>query len=103
MELTLFSKYQHLDTLTTKAVDRLKLDDDPPRIEYSSDVLKLDMKKFFNPKDKREKALLFGTFSKFHHGKIQDAFLTCQKGFKNTADVKYKSLLYLIGIIKKLK
>lgn len=24
MELTLFSKYQHLDTLTTKAVDRLR-------------------------------------------------------------------------------
>lgn len=70
---------------------------------YASDVLKTDMQAFFKPKDKKEKALLFGAFCKYHHGKIQDAFLTCQKGYAQTQDPKYKSLLYLNGIIKRLK
>lgn len=72
------------------------------KIEYQSDVLKLDMKEFFKPKGKREDALLFGAFSKYHHGKIQDAFTACEKGWRATEDKKYKSLLYMIGIIKKL-
>ena len=70
---------------------------------YASDVLKKDMQAFFEPKDKREKALLFGAFCNYHHGKIQDAFTACFKGYAQTQDPKYKDLLYLNGIIKRLK
>lgn len=73
------------------------------RIEYPSDVLKLDMIEFFQPKDKKEKALLFGSFSKYSHDKIRDAFTICTKGYRQTQDPKYKSLLYLNAIIRKLK
>lgn len=93
MDIALFQKYQ----LAKIVVEEVK------KIEYPSDILKLDMKEFFKPNNKREDALLFGAFSKYHHGKIQDAFLTCQKGWLHTQEEKYKSILYLVGIIKKLK
>lgn len=94
MESSLFDRYKFADNLITKAV----------KLEYASDVLKIDMKEFFKPKDKKEEALLFGTFSKYNHDKITDAFLVCQKGFKNIEEtMKYKSLLYLTAIIRKLK
>lgn len=73
------------------------------KITNSSDVLKLDVQAFFTPNDKKEKAILFGCFSKYHHDKIRDALNTCEKGFKHTEDLKYKNPLYFIGIIKKLK
>lgn len=84
-------------------LDLKKFEQTSRTILYSSDILKLDMIEFFKPKDKREKGLLFGNFSKHHHGKIQDAYSCCLKGFKNTGDVKYKSLLYLNAIIRNLK
>lgn len=93
MDIALFDKYK-LATIIKEEVTK---------ITYSSDVLKKDMQEFFHPKNTREKALLFGAFSKYHHGKIQDAFLTCQKGWLHTQEEKYKSILYLVGIIKKLK
>lgn len=94
MDSALFLKYQQATSLVTKAVNR---------IEYPSDELKLEMNEFFNPKDKAERALLFGAFAKYHHGKIRDAFITCKKGFFHTGEEKYRSLKYMIGIIKKLK
>lgn len=73
------------------------------RIENPTDVLKLDVLDFFKPKDKVEKAILFGCFSKYHHDKIRDALTTCEKGFKHTEDIKYKNPIYFRGIIKNLK
>lgn len=87
---TLQEKYMVLSSLTTKAV-------------FASDELKLNMQKFFEPKDKKERALLFGAFSKYHHGKILDAYTICSKNYNLTNEAKYRSLLYLIGVIKKLK
>lgn len=87
MEASLFLKYQQ--PLKNK-------------IEFPSDVLKLEMQEYFKPKDKREKALLFGAFAKYQHEKIRDAFLTCQKSYRVKQEEKYKSILYLIGIIKRL-
>jgi len=86
-------RFKQASAITTKAVHR---------IQYPSDVLKLDMKDFFSPKEKRDKALLFGLFSKYHHDKIRDAYVTCEKGWKRTAEEKYKNLKYLIGIVKRL-
>jgi len=86
-------RFKVASDLTTKVV----------KIQYASDVLKLDMKEFFNPKNKTDDALLFGAFAKYHHGKIQDAFLTCQKGFLHSKEEKYRSITYLIGIIRNLK
>lgn len=86
-------KYKQLCNLTTKAVEEI----------YESDVLKKDMQVFFKPKDKVEDALLFGAFAKYHHGKIKDAFIVCEKGFKHTGDGKFKSIKYLIAIIRNLK
>lgn len=94
MELQLFDKYKIQNNLTIKTVKK---------IEYPSDVLKIDMNVFFEPKDKKEKALLFGAFSKYNHEKIRDAFIVCEKGYRQKQEEKYKSLLYLIAIIKKLK
>lgn len=93
MQLDLFQKYQLANIIIEEV----------HRVEYPSDVLKLEMKEFFKPKDKREQALLFGSFSKYHHGKIRDAFSVCQKGWKHTEEPKYKSLLYLVAIIKNIK
>ena len=90
---TTLEKFKVANELVSKAV----------KLQYASDVLKVDMKEFFNPKNKREDALLFGAFAKYHHGKIQDAFLTCQKGFLHTKEEKYRSILYFIGIVRKLK
>jgi hypothetical protein len=87
------SKYKQLCNLTTKAVEEI----------YESDVIKKDMQLFFNPNTKEDKALLFGAFAKYHHGKIKDAFITCEKNFKHTGDSKFKSIKYLLGIIKRLK
>lgn len=86
-------KYKQLCNLTTKAVEEI----------YESDVIKKDMQLFFNPTTKEDKALLFGAFAKYHHGKIKDAFITCEKSFKHTGDSKFKSIRYLIGIIRNLK
>lgn len=86
-------RYKQLCELTTKAVKEV----------YESDVLKKEMKLFFNPKNKSEDALLFGSFAKYHHGKIKDAFIVCEKGFKHTGESKFKSIKYLIAIIKNLK
>lgn len=94
MDAALFHRYQQAEPFIDKAVSR---------IQYPSDELKLDMKAFFEPKNKKEDALLFGSFSKYHHGKIQDAFLVCQKGYAHTQDPKFKKLLYLNAIIKNLK
>lgn len=88
MDQSLFAKY-----LTTEKNN----------VKFPSDALKLDAQAFFNPKDKKEKALLFGCFSKYNHDKIRDALITCEKGFKHTEEMKYKKILYFIGIIKKLK
>ncbi len=93
MEVSLFTKY-----IAPQSISAL-----PERVEYASDILKVDMQKFFSPKDKKERALLFGAFSKYHHGKIRDAFITCEKGWKATEDMKFKSILYMIGIVRNLK
>ena len=87
------TRFSQASSLTTKAVKAM----------YESDVIKKDMQEFFNPKNKAEKALLFGAFAKYHHEKIKDAFAVCQKGLLHTQDEKYKSIKYLVGIIRKIK
>lgn len=90
MELSLFDKYKIASELVNKVV-------------LESDVIKKDMQLFFNPKNKSERALLFGAFAKYNHDKLKDAFIVCEKGFKHTGENKYKEIKYLIAITKNLK
>lgn len=61
------------------------------KIDYSFQVLGLDMMAWFG---KEKKSWLWSLFYKFDEGAIRDAFEVCKKA-------KIKKINYLLGILKK--
>ncbi len=70
----------------------IKFEVDKRKIDYSFQLLALDMVEYFGQEKKK---LIFSLFYKHKEEKIRDAFEICKKR-------KVKTINYLLGIIKKL-